>query len=385
MENTLVIKDKDLMIMKLSHYFITEKNYNPIILHGINDEIWLENLDSDYRVIRIVGHYIHNNEQMNFDKFKLNRIIKQIKKKTFTLNMNVLSIYVDVGDNVSLKEEVEDHYKSIFVTKIKDLKNPELLEVFPDIIEKTKFEEKGIDLFAKITNDINNKNIDKGERLAKIFTNKSSFITYTIIIICVIVFGLMYILGNGSMDEGTLLAFGANRGLLTKNGEYFRLLTCAFLHKGIVHLLFNMYALYVIGPQVESFFGKFKFILIYLLSAISASTLSLIFNDNVISVGASGAIFGLLGALLYFGYYYRVYLGNVLKSQIIPIILINLLFGFVVLGVDNAAHIGGLIGGVLTSMALGAPDKKNKTDRINGFIVLAIYFGFIIYMAFMMK
>ena len=195
----------------------------------------------------------------------------------------------------------------------------------------------------------------------------------------------MYILGNGSMDEGTLITFGANLGFLTKNGEYFRLLTCAFLHIGIVHLLFNMYALYVIGPQVESFFGKFKFTLIYLLSAISASTLSLIFNDNVISAGASGAIFGLLGALLYFGYYYRVYLGNVLKSQIVPIILINLVFGFVVSGVDNAAHIGGLIGGVLTSMALGAPDKNNKADRINGFIVLAIYFGFIIYMAFMIK
>ena len=384
MENTLVIRDKDLMIMKLSHYFITEKNYNPIILHGINDEIWLENLDSDYRVVRIVWHYIHNNEQMNFDKFKLNRIIKQIKKKTFTFNMNVLSIYVDVGENVTMVEE-EEHFKSIFANKVKDLKNPELLEVFPDIIEKTKFEEKGIDLFAKITNDINNTNIDKGEKLAKIFTNKSSLITYTIIIICVIVFGLMYILGNGSMDEGTLITFGANLGFLTKNGEYFRLLTCAFLHIGIVHLLFNMYALYVIGPQVESFFGKFKFTLIYLLSAISASTLSLIFNDNVISAGASGAIFGLLGALLYFGYYYRVYLGNVLKSQIVPIILINLVFGFVVSGVDNAAHIGGLIGGVLTSMALGAPDKNNKADRINGFIVLAIYFGFIIYMAFMIK
>ena len=384
MENTLVIRDKDLMIMKLSHYFITEKNYNPIILHGINDEIWLENLDSDYRVVRIVGHYIHNNEQMNFDKFKLNRIIKQIKKKTFTFNMNVLSIYVDVGENVTMVEE-EEHFKSIFANKVKDLKNPELLEVFPDIIEKTKFEEKGIDLFAKITNDINNTNIDKGEKLAKIFTNKSSLITYTIIIICVIVFGLMYILGNGSMDEGTLITFGANLGFLTKNGEYFRLLTCAFLHIGIVHLLFNMYALYVIGPQVESFFGKFKFTLIYLLSAISASTLSLIFNDNVISAGASGAIFGWLGALLYFGYYYRVYLGNVLKSQIVPIILINLVFGFVVSGVDNAAHIGGLIGGVLTSMALGAPDKNNKADRINGFIVLAIYFGFIIYMAFMIK
>ena len=66
-------------------------------------------------------------------------------------------------------------------------------------------------------------------------------------------------------------------------------------------------------------------------------------------------------------------------------ILINLVFGFVVSGVDNAAHIGGLIGGVLTSMALGVPDKNNKADRINGFIVLAIYFGFIIYMAFMIK
>ena len=385
MENTLIIKDKDLMIMKLSHYFITEKNYNPIILHGINDEIWLENLDEDYRVIRIVGHYIHNNEQMNFDKFKLNRIIRQIKKKTFTLNMNVLSIYVDIGDNVSSKEETDEHYKSIFVKKIKDLKNPELLEFFPDIIEKTKFDEKGIDLFARITNDINNTNISKGERLAKIFTNKSSFVTYTIIIICVILFGLMYILGNGSMDENTLIAFGANLGSFTKSGEYFRLITCAFLHIGVVHLLFNMYALYVLGPQVESFFGKFKFTLIYLLSAVSASILSLIFNDNVISAGASGAIFGLLGALLYFGYYYRVYLGNVLKSQIVPIVLINLLFGFVVQGVDNAAHIGGLIGGILTSMALGAPDKKNKTDRINGFIVLTIYFGFIIYMAFFMK
>ena len=61
--------------MKLLHYFITEKNYNPIIMHGINDKIWLENLTEDYKVVRLVGHYIHNNEQLNFDKFKVNKII----------------------------------------------------------------------------------------------------------------------------------------------------------------------------------------------------------------------------------------------------------------------------------------------------------------------
>lgn len=382
-ENIIRLDNKDMLMMKLSHYFITEQNYNPIILHGINDEIWLENMDSDYRVVRIVGHYIHNNEQLNFDKFKLDRIIKSIKRKTLSLKINVLSIYIDLGDNVTLKEE--DNYKSVFIKKISDLKNPLLLQVFPDIIEKTKFEEKGIELMARITNDINKKNVDKGARVAKIFDKKKPIITYTIMAICVIVFALMYILGNGSLDNLTLLQFGANLDILTKNGEYFRLITCAFLHIGVVHLIFNMYALYIIGPQVESFFGKIKFLSIYLISAVSASILSLAFNTNTISAGASGAIFGLLGALLYFGYHYRVYLGNAIRSQIIPIIVINLIFGFTMTGIDNAAHIGGLIGGVLASMALGVPEKSNKTEKLNGLIVLAIYFGFIIYMAFMMK
>ena len=382
-ENIIRLDNKDMLMMKLSHYFITEQNYNPIILHGINDEIWLENMDSDYRVVRIVGHYIHNNEQLNFDKFKLDRIIKSIKRKTLSLKINVLSIYIDLGDNVTLKEE--DNYKSVFIKKISDLKNPLLLQVFPDIIEKTKFEEKGIELMARITNDINKKNVDKGTRVAKIFDKKKPIITYTIMAICVIVFALMYILGDGSLDNITLLRFGANLDVLTKNGDYFRLITCAFLHIGVVHLIFNMYALYIIGPQVESFFGKIKYLSIYLISAVSASILSLAFNTNTISAGASGAIFGLLGALLYFGYHYRVYLGNAVRSQIIPIIIINLLFGFTMTGIDNAAHIGGLIGGVLASMALGVPEKSNKTEKINGLIVLAIYFGFIIYMAFMMK
>lgn len=105
--------------------------------------------------------------------------------------------------------------------------------------------------------------------------------------------------GKGSYDNLTLLKFGANLDILVKNGDYYRLLTCAFLHIGIMHLLLNMYALYVIGPQVESFYGKFKFIIIYIISAISGSMLFIAFSHNVISAGASGAIFGLLGSLLY--------------------------------------------------------------------------------------
>ena len=77
--------------MKFLHYFITEKNYNPVIVHGIENEIWLENMDNDIRIIRIVTGYIHNKEQLDFDNFKLNRLTRQIKLKTFTLKMKTLS------------------------------------------------------------------------------------------------------------------------------------------------------------------------------------------------------------------------------------------------------------------------------------------------------
>ena len=105
-------------------------------------------------------------------------------------------------------------------------------------------------------------------------------------------------------------------------------------------------------------------------------------NDNVFSVGASGAIFGLFGALLVFGYHYRVYLGNTLRSQIIPLILFNLALGFLEPGIDNGAHIGGLVGGILITMAMGVKYKENKTERTNGLILSIIVLGFLIYTAF---
>ena len=137
----------------------------------------------------------------------------------------------------------------------------------------------------------------------------------------------------------------------------------------------------MIGSQLESYLGKIKFFLVYLISALTGSLMSCIFS-NSLSVGASGAIFGLLGSLLYFGYHFRLYLGTVLKSQIIPLILLNLFLGFMVPNIDNSAHIGGLFGGYLATMALGIKGKSTKADRINGTIVLLIYIGFMVYILF---
>lgn len=99
-----------------------------------------------------------------------------------------------------------------------------------------------------------------------------------------------------------------------------------------------------------------------------------------ISAGASGAIFGLLGAIAYFGYHYRLYLGNVVRTQIIPIIILNLLLGFLTPGIDNAGHIGGLIGGIFISMICGLKYKGNKRERINGIVLTGIFIAFIAFL-----
>ena len=378
-----VINKNDELVMKLLHYFITEKNYNPIVLHGAKDEIWLENMDTDsYEIVRIVTNYIHNDEQLNFDLFRTKQITKSIKKKTLSLNMDVLSIFVNLGDTVNINNVNINHIDCASIKNIKDLKKYDfIINNYTEITKDTNFKEKGINLFMKITSDINKKNEEENVKANDIFKKKKPIITYSLIFINILVFILMYILGNGSYDVSTLLNFGALNSTLVKNGEIYRLLTCSFIHIGLIHLFFNMYALYIIGPQLESFYGKIKFLIIYLFSAIIGSLFSSIFTTGV-SAGASGAIFGLFGSLLYFGYHYRVYLGNVIRSQIIPLLLFNFILGFMLKGIDISAHIGGLVGGIIISMALGVKYKSSKSEKINGVIISLIFTVFLFYLLF---
>lgn len=371
------------IVMKLLHYFITTQNYNPVVLHGAKDEIWLENLNSEYKIIRLVSNYIHNDEQLEFDIFRTQQIMKSIKKKTFSLSIPTLSIFVNLGDNVHLKDADFGNIKCVEAHKLDDVvKNMTVLEAFPDIGKTLSFKEEGLNLFLKLTGEINKKTESDAVKAEDIFKPKKPVITMTIIAINIIMFAMMYIFGKGSEDGLTLLQFGANnRQLVVQFHQFYRLITCSFLHIGIWHLILNMYALYVIGSQVESFFGKAKYLIIYLGSAITGSLLSICFS-NYTSAGASGAIFGLLGALLYFGYHYRLYLGNVMRSQIIPVIILNLVLGFILPGVDNAAHIGGLIGGLFLAMACGIKYKSQKSEKINGIILTIIYTGFMLFLLF---
>ena len=371
------IDDKEVVIMNLVHYFVTEKDYNPVVVHGINDEIWLENMDSDYKIVRIVSRYIHNDEQLGFNRYRSKQIVKKLKMKTLSFKMNVLSIYTNIGDNVKSLDEDEGNNLSVFVKELQDFKkNPAIISVFPDIIEKTNHSEEGIELLFKITGDINETNEKKNSKMEKIFSSKKPIVTYVLIGLC----ALMFVVSGFGYSTKKLLLFGANYGPLVKLGEWYRLVACMFLHAGIIHFGLNMYSLYIVGPRVEDFFGKWKFLLIYMLSGISGSLLSIGINGNVVSVGASGAIFGLFGALTYFGYSYRGYIGAIVKSQIMPIVFYNLLMGFFIPGIDIWGHVGGLIGGLITSYMLGS--IENKKYNLSNICLLITYYGFLIYLVF---
>ena len=374
---------KDLYVMKLIHYFMTKKNYSPIIIKGIENEVWLENPKGEFRIIRIITKNIYNEEQYEFDLFKMKNIISQIKKKSLNPFADVLTIYTKIGDNFSKEIEDDKKYKFIVASNEEELlKNEKIKKYYSDIETGMEFEEEGFNLLGKIATDIGKKNIEENVRYNDMFQPKKPFVTYALIAINIIVFILMYILGKGSEDWDTLKKFGALLPDLVKNGEYFRLITSAFLHIGIMHLVFNMYSLFVLGPNIEHLFGKGKYICIYLYSAIMGSLFCMVFQKATLSAGASGAIFGLLGALLYFGYNYKGFFGNRILGQVVPVVILNLFLSFITPGISAAAHIGGLIGGISVSYMLGSGTDDDKSKRITGLIMTVVLTGFMIYMAF---
>jgi rhomboid protease GluP len=149
----------------------------------------------------------------------------------------------------------------------------------------------------------------------------------------------------------TLLDLGALRPSLVKTGQWWRLISVMFLHASIIHILFNGFALYQIGRELERFYGSIRFVLIYFLTGLSGALASMFFGSlNEIAVGASGAIFGLFGALAAFYGRNRQQLGRAGMRQfqsVIVLILINLAISATIPNIDNSAHIGGVLGGLV--------------------------------------
>lgn len=155
--------------------------------------------------------------------------------------------------------------------------------------------------------------------------------------------------------DAVVSQWGMSPLAVSLGGEWWRLLTAAFLHGGILHIAFNMYVLWVIGPQLESLFGHVRFIVLYLLAALGGSIASYTFGPvNTLSVGASGAIFGLMAALIVAGRSMRADV-----TQIVVLLLVNVVIGFVAPGIDWRAHLGGaVVGAVVAAIMAYAPRQS---------------------------
>ena len=180
--------------------------------------------------------------------------------------------------------------------------------------------------------------------------------TTGLIVINVLVFFLLSL--RGDTESGYfMLQYGAMyEPLVTDGHEYYRLITSLFLHFGIQHLLNNMVMLGALGYQLENEVGRIKFLLIYFISGIGGNLCSLYWNvshgEQIISAGASGAIFGLMGALLYIVAVNRGRLGRLSGRGMLIMVALSLYFGLTSSGVDNSAHVGGLICGILITVLL---------------------------------
>lgn len=193
-------------------------------------------------------------------------------------------------------------------------------------------------------------------------------VTVALILINVLIFIAVELTGT-SQDAWHVLNYGAAyTPYIVEKGEVYRLFTSMFLHFGIEHLVNNMLVLFVLGSRLEQVIGKIRFVLIHLLGGIAGNILSLVLElrsqEFSVSAGASGAVFAVMGAMIYVVIRNKGWLGDLSMRQVLVMAAFSLYFGFTSSGVDNAAHVGGMIAGFVIAVLAWHPSSRVKGKYI---------------------
>lgn len=202
-------------------------------------------------------------------------------------------------------------------------------------------------------------------------------VTIAVIAINVLVFAIMVVSGVSALDPTPqqAIAFGADFGPLTLNGQWWRLATSMFVHFGIIHIGLNMWCLWNLGRAAEVLLGRFSFLLAYFASGIFGSVASVYWHPLAVGAGASGAIFGMAGVLVTFVYLKKtpahLQINKKMLSSLGAFIFYNLIIGASIPGISNAAHVGGLVMGALIGALLPAASASESSRRTRLSLVVA--------------
>lgn len=177
----------------------------------------------------------------------------------------------------------------------------------------------------------------------------------------------------GGVDPSVLLRLGGKFGPLIYAGEWWRLVTACFLHGGLIHIGFNLWCLFDLGPAVESLFSTPKFIFLYLATGVAGFVFSLLWSPFQLSIGASGAILGLIGVLIGASFHHGG-LGKDYRGQLWKWVIYIAIFGLLMPGVDNAAHAGGLVSGIVLGYVIpeGEPDTRAEDNLWSAVAVFCV-------------
>lgn len=354
----------------------TPKHTETISINNLNQQQILALVFETVQQLQWKISYVSNSGIIAFTN---NGMFKFNAQVTIKINNNDVEIesastgreMYDMGRN---KKTVHNYINQLNLLE-NSIKPEELTEKYEQLSFETVDSTKDV-----LSNDYIPNADDNKSFLSLLIPSKEFFVTPLIIDINLAIFILMVVSGVNFMtpDTTSLLNWGANFRPSTLAGEWWRLLTNCFLHIGVIHLLLNMYALLYIGVLLEPILGRARFFTAYILTGIAASVASLWWHDLTVSAGASGAIFGMYGVFI------ALLTTNLIeknaRQQLLASISIfvgyNLIYGLKG-GIDNAAHIGGLVSGLFIGYALIPSLKKNddkalQTKSLSGLTVAVI-------------
>ncbi|TFD92288.1 rhomboid family intramembrane serine protease [Jeotgalibacillus sp. R-1-5s-1] len=357
----------DYYYWKTAYDLIVKKNYRVATMSPSHNEIWLESPGrSPKRVVRLVRNDFDWMNRLKTDLAQIPEKVERVRRLIRAGKIEADNIYFSRYEPVDHQQEVlvaynqPDRRTPLYHTLVTMESNPADVGIrkplssidYPSSYEGMDLEIDRLKYAALLCAK------EQNEQDRAVFNNAKPLLAYIFIFLQVVMFFILEQAG-GSTNPYVLIEYGAKYNPLIIEGEWWRLITPIFLHIGILHLLMNSLALYFLGPIVERIYGRFRFLLIYLTAGFTGSVMSFLFTESI-SAGASGAIFGLFGALLYFGIRKPGLFFRTMGANVLVIILINLVFGFSIPGIDNAGHIGGLLGGFLTAGAAALPKSRSN-------------------------
>ncbi|MBS4217150.1 rhomboid family intramembrane serine protease [Bacillus sp. FJAT-49711] len=377
------------LFWRLAYYLMDECGYRLMNVNEAQTGMWLENRKNKKATfVRMIRADLAWANPVIRDQENAAKQAEELRKQLLYRSLNVLNIYVtpnipfdadhilsETGagkTNVSTIILAEENYNTSII------KIGEALNTHIDFTVKEEYEDG--EVFILRQGVLKKAAVINGEEERSLFEFTKPRFTYFFMVFQLLIFLIMEANG-GTTNSETLIKYGAKFNPLILNGEWWRFITPIFIHIGVLHIAMNTLALYYLGTAVEKMFGHLRFIWIYLFSGFIGTVASFVFSPSI-SAGASGAIFGCFGALLYLGFAYPQVFFRTIGMNVIFVIIINLIFGFTISGIDNAGHIGGLIGGFMATGAVHFPKKRNKMTQalfLLAAIIIAsglLYYGF---------